>query len=216
MNEPSDTPEGEPSEHPSESVLAAYLDGELSVDERAQVELHFDQCMACRRALADTVDVLDTTDATPALSTVPSSTSQRRRYISRISVLTAIAASLAAVVVLQRRPGGEDITGRTRDAGRNTTDERIPQLMAVTPGDGSANVSDPRLFIWRSADVDRYSFRLLAEDGVPIWSRETSDTTITLPPDVRLDRGRSYFWRVDALAAGIVASTRAQRFTVSR
>ena len=211
-------PEGEPSDHPSESVLAAYLDNELSDEERSRLELHLDQCIECRRALAETVAVLDSTLAgvsavRPDVSAIP----PRRRQFRWVALGGALAASLAAVVVLRRPPGGtDDAAPRTRDAAPSVTDERLPRLIPLAPNDGATGVDEHPSFTWGSAGVDRYSFRLLAEDGVPIWSRETSDTVLALPSDVRLERGRSYFWRVDALSAGIVASTRAQRFTVSR
>jgi len=196
-------------------LLAAYLDRELADDERSQVEAHLDQCAECRRALAETVDVLDMSGAgAGAEHPSPSIRGGDRRWVWLGAV--ALAASVATVVVL-RRPAGlaGGIDARTRDAGPTTLVERIPQLAAVAPANGSVGLGDHPTFTWRSADADRYSFRLLAEDGVPVWSRETTDTMLTLPPDVRLGRGRSYFWRVDALGAGIVAIIPAQRFTVS-
>ena len=199
-------------------MLAAYLDSELSDDERSRLELHLDACVECRRSLAETVEVLDGGgDGVAAVrAELPASVPRRRRNFRWVAVGAALAASLAAVVV-SRRPAGvsEDAAPRTRDAAHSVTDERLPRLTPVVPNDGATGVDEHPGFTWRSADVGRYSFRLLAEDGVPIWSRETSDTVLALPPDVRLERGRSYFWRVDALSAGIVASTRAQRFTVS-
>jgi len=44
---------------------------------------------------------------------------------------------------------------------------------------------------------------------------DVADTTLVLPADVALERGRSYFWRVDAMSAGIVASTRTRRFSTA-
>jgi hypothetical protein len=204
----------EPSEHPSDSVLAAYLDRELADDERSPVEAHLDRCGECRRALAETVGVLEMSGAGARPVAHPSIRGRDRRWVWLGAV--ALAASVTTVVVL-RRPDGlaGDIDARTRDAGATTLAERIPQLGAVAPTDGSVGVGDHPTFTWRTADADRYSFRLLAEDGVPVWSRETTDTTLTLPSNVRLERGRSYFWRVDALGAGIAAITPAQRFTVS-
>ena len=215
MPQDHNVPATEPSDHPPESVLAAYLDRELADDERSDVEAHLERCAECRRALADAVQVLETS-GTDALTAKHASVRGRGRRWVWLGAGMALAASVAGVVVL-RQPGGltGGIDARTRDATPSTLDERTPQLAAVAPANGSAGVGDHPTFTWRRVDADRYSFRLLAEDGVPIWSRETTDTVLTLPTDVRLERARSYFWRVDALAAGIVASTRAQRFTVS-
>ena len=205
----------EPSDHPPDSVLAAYLDRELADDERSQVEAHLDRCPECRRALADTIEMLEPSGADARAVKHPATRGHGKRWVW-VGAGIALAASVAGVVVL-RQPAGltGDIDARTRDAAPSTLDERMPQLAAVAPANGSTGIADQPTFAWRRADADRYSFRLLAEDGVPVWSRETTDTMLTLPSDVRLERGRSYFWRVDALAAGIVASTRAQRFTVA-
>jgi len=204
------------SNHPPDSVLAAFLDGELTESERPHVEAHLEQCATCRRALADVVGVLDGPDEEDAKTIRPPRVRPRRRGVPSLIIGAAFAASIAGLVVMRRSPEPDQATeGRTRNAAPRTQDERIPELAAVTPLNGSARVGERPMFAWRSGGVDRYNFRLLAEDGVPVWSGQTSDTTITLPASVRLEPGRSYFWRVDAMAAGIVASTRAQRFTVS-
>jgi hypothetical protein len=204
-----------PDDHPSESVLAAFLDGELDVRERAQVEAHLERCHGCRRALADTVGVLDEAQGDSSAAPVPIFR-RRRRRTAVLAIGMALAASIAGIVVLRRAPASAvDVESRTRDAAPSTLDERIPPLTVVAPLNGTERVSDQPTFTWRSARADRYSFRLLSEDGTAVWSSETVDTTMMLPARVKLERGRSYFWRVDALAAGIVASAPVQRFTVS-
>jgi len=204
-----------PPDHPSDSVLAAFLDGELAVDERPGVEAHLEQCASCRRALAETVEVLDASKA--SASPEPALPNARRRSRLPLAIMgMALAASIAAVAVMRRAPTlPVEVEDRTRDAAPRALDERIPQLAVIAPANGAERVGEHPAFVWSSTDADRYSFKLLTEDGTSLWSNETGDTTLVLPPNVRLERGRSYFWRVDAMAAGIVASTRAQRFTVS-
>ena len=215
MNHPSDAFGVEPAHHPSESDLAAFLDGELGTDERPRVEAHLERCTTCRRALADAVEVLGTSVTAASLSAA--TPSMRRR--SRLPVLAigmALAASVAGVVVLRRAPSPlTDVEGRTRNVAQPTLDERISRLAVIAPANGAERLGEHPAFVWRATGAGRYSFRLLTEDGTALWSGETADTTLTLPSHVRLERGRSYFWRVDALAAGIVGSTGAQRFTVS-
>lgn len=210
-----EAPAGEPSDHPSEGELAAYLDGELTDDERSRLDVHLEQCDACRQAITDTVQVLDAPGDAVHRPSVVAGGGRTRNRIRWMTVGVALAASVAAVIVARRAPeASTDVEGRTRAATPSIQLERTPILGVVAPVDGASRVGQQPTFSWRGADAGRYSFRLLAEDGVPIWSYETTDTTLTLPPDLELERGRSYFWRVDALAAGIVASTRAQRFSV--
>jgi anti-sigma factor RsiW len=206
----------EASDHPPESMLAGYLDGHLTESERAEVELHLDQCGECRDAVAETVAVLDGPDVSFGKRGGQPARRRDRRFLY-VAAGALLAASVAIIVVRQFRLADSDVDAgtRTRDAAPPTLEDRIAPLAAVAPRDGSTQVGPQPRFTWRSASVNRYGFRLLAADGAPVWSHETSDTSVTLPPDVRLERGRSYFWRVDALATGIVASTRAQQFTVS-
>ncbi|HEX6048624.1 MAG TPA: zf-HC2 domain-containing protein [Gemmatimonadaceae bacterium] len=214
VREHSEAPGAEPPDHPSESVLAAFLDSELASEERGRIEAHLERCAACRGALADTIEVL-ASDAGGSQVLAPGIT-RRRRRLPMLAIGVALAASIAGVVVLRRSPpASADAEGRTRDAAPSALDERIPRLTAIAPADGAARVAERPAFVWSPTNADRYSFRLLTEDGTTVWSSETADTTLTLPVDVRLGRGTSYFWRVDALAAGIVASTPSQRFTVA-
>jgi anti-sigma factor RsiW len=55
--------------HPSSAVLSRYLDGDLPVDERDDVEWHLCDCRGCRRTLASlssTVEALHTMRSKPS------------------------------------------------------------------------------------------------------------------------------------------------------
>jgi hypothetical protein len=69
-------------------------------------------------------------------------------------------------------------------------------------------------FSWAAASAERYRLVLSNEEGTPLWSTDTKDTVMTLPDSVILSSGASYFWQVDAVQAGVTATTRLQRFTV--
>lgn len=73
------------------------------------------------------------------------------------------------------------------------------------------------VFRWLS-QPDRPLYRLSVTDasGREVWSTETRDTTIALPAEVSLDRGRTYFWTVDALGAdGRSLTSRTKRFSTT-
>jgi hypothetical protein len=201
--------------HPAEATLAAYLDGELSVAERTDVEAHLAECASCRAALADTVAILDGADSHVENRRAATPVPPTRRRAPWPLVGLALAASVAGIVILRPSVPSTDVDSRTRDQRVGAADERIRQLAAIAPADGATQLAAHPTFVWASDSVDRYRFALLAEDGATIWSRELSDTALAIPADVTLDHGRSYFWRVDAMSAGIVASTRVRRFTVA-
>jgi len=69
--------------------------------------------------------------------------------------------------------------------------------------------------LW-SAVAGEPTYRLTLTDasGQPVWTTTTTDTSITLPPNVILQQRKRYFWYVDALRAdGRAASTGVRRFT---
>jgi hypothetical protein len=69
-------------------------------------------------------------------------------------------------------------------------------------------------FSWSTASAERYRLVVSTQEGTPVWSTDTKDTVITLPDSITLQRGASYFWQVDAVQAGVTATTRLHRFTV--
>jgi hypothetical protein len=208
--------------HPTDNVLAAYLDDHLAPEERSEVEAHLEGCAECRHAIADTVDVIDGGDGVPAdrrpsrLSLV--TPASRRRSVTAWTVVgAALAASIAGIALLRTDARTRaDVEAPSADQRFGGSDERIRDLVAIEPAGDAVNVGARPTFVWRPVEgADRYSFRLLGDDGATIWSRDVSDTSLVLPADVALARGRSYFWRVDAMSAGILASTRARRFTTA-
>lgn len=225
VHEHDDSWKVEQTKHPSESVLAAYLDGGLTARERSETETHLEGCDACRAALADTVGVLDADVAEADAAGVNdgsqprrSATQPPRRNRARWLVAgAALAASIAGITVLRSPSSGtRDIESPVRDTRPGASDERIQELPTITPRNDETGVAGHPTFIWaRKEGADHYNFRLLGEDGAAVWSRDVPDTTLVLPPDVAVERGRSYFWQVDAMSAGIVASTRTRRFTTA-
>ena len=225
VREDDDSWKAEQPKHPSENVLAAYLDGGLTARERSETEAHLEGCEACRAALADTVGVLDAAMAEADASDTNDGARRRRSVTQRsrrnrvawLVAGAALAASIAGIAVL-RLPtsGSRDIESPARDTRPGASDERIQELPTVSPRNEEPGVAIHPTFIWaRKEGADHYNFRLLGEDGASVWSRDVPDTTLVLPADVTLERGRSYFWQVDAMSAGIVASTRTLRFTTA-
>jgi hypothetical protein len=84
----------------------------------------------------------------------------------------------------------------------------------VSPADDSTATA-PLVFTWRAATADVYRISVLAEAGDPVWTAETNDTTIALPDSISLQPGRAYFWSVEGIANGIVASTGVHRLQVN-
>jgi hypothetical protein len=86
----------------------------------------------------------------------------------------------------------------------------------MTPANGDSITAGRVVFVWRSRPGDSYRVTVLTESGEPIWAEETVDTSVTLPETIQLEKGRLYFWRVDAVADGLSATSGVQRFQVVR
>lgn len=190
--------------HLSDSVLAGFLDNRLDAATRRQAVVHLDGCADCRAELVAVAGLADPYRASPA--------ARRRRFW--LVAGTALAAGITGII-LSRGPGLPDETRETvRTPVVGSTE--APRIIAVTPRDGAAVTPAGAQFTWRAYTADTYRFVLLEEDGTPAWSSDTHDTSLVLPAEIILAAGRTYFWRVDALADGIAASTGTLRVQVPR
>ena len=169
-------------DHLSEKQLAAYVSRSLSPAEREAAIEHLAKCAECRDNALATARVLRAERA------------RRGKYIGA-SVATAAALGLALVVLVPRSP---------IESSGPVLREGAP---AVAPG-ASIGVHSPYNtaqvgqieFSWQDMGAEvRYRFSLTRSDGGEVWIGATADTSLTLPPDVTLSEGTTYFWWVDAL-----------------
>lgn len=208
-----------PIEHLSDGDIAGYLDQHLPPEDRARVEAHLDACSQCRTALIDVQRLSDSyapgeTGATassarhapaPVIRIIP-----RRRWGRRVAGAVAVAAGLTVVAIVRRDP---EVASAVR------SEAALPAaatVVALSPEDGARVGEAHPVFRWRAPGHALFRFVLLDSTGAPVWVEETTDSALTLSPEVILRPGESYFWRVDAIADGIAGSTTANRFNVVR
>jgi anti-sigma factor RsiW len=189
--------------HVTESDLAGYLDHDLAPADRLRVEAHLDACAQCRLELIEVQRL--------AASYQAATRRTARRWIP-VAALTALAASVAALLLIPRiRETTTQRVEPVRSAGR----EGQLQIEVASPASDVAVAAATVVFTWRAARADVYRLTLLTESGEPVWSLETADTTALVPSGTRLKPG-AYFWRVDAIADGITATSGARRLLVTR
>lgn len=189
--------------HLTDIEVAAYLGAELSDADRRRIERHLDTCADCRAELVAVHELARSGPAGPRRSW--------RRF--RWWIPAGVAAGLATLVLV--RGMGPDPAGPVERPGF-APGEGMPRLGAVTPVDGAGIEPTSRLFTWRPLPAASYRFAVLSADGAPVWTTETADTTVTVPPTVVLTPDVNYFWRVDAVRDGVAATTGVIRFTVVR
>ena len=187
-------------QHPSDEQVAAFLDGRLTTNERAQVLTHFAACAECRREMTVAHKVLG-----------PWRDVRRAPIFGLVTVLAAV---LAFVVV---RPIAHDpapSAAAVRSPDRVSQPDRMAGITVVAPLD-RAVIDSTIVFRWRSGGVDA-TYRLTVQDrsGGVVWDTTLADTAVALPRQLVLEKGQ-YFWSVDAqLADGGSAKAGAHQFTV--
>jgi hypothetical protein len=194
--------------HLREAELAAFLDGGLIAPERRRVQAHIDVCDTCRAELVDVGRAIAGRGEHGKRVASPVS----RRWWAPVVAAAGIIAIVSAPRLVNRPRAG---IVQTR-ASRITDAEGQRRIEAIAPSDDVTVPGAQMVFSWHSVPADIYRFSLLTESGDSIWAKETTDTVASVPADANVRPGGSYFWRVDAIANGIVATTRAHRVNVSR
>jgi len=196
-------------EHLSPSDLAGFLDRDLSPVQRQQVEAHLDGCPQCRYELAEVARAAESARGGSGIAR----RAPARRWLPLV-LTGALAASLAGVALIRRSSISKDqlITQPVRAP---SVGEGRARIGIVSPGENATTPAHGIGFTWRALASDFYRITVLTESGEPVWTLETPDTSVTLPTKISLLPGRAYFWHVDAITAGISASTGSHRFRVS-
>jgi hypothetical protein len=175
--------------HLADDVIAAYLDRALAAPARAVAEAHLADCQLCRDELVAAADLMRR--ASPS------------RRLLRIGAPTAAIAATLLLAVLgpwRSTSGPRSESGaRLRETTGVATTSGV-RVIAVAPADRATIPSDSVRFTWLHHARDAgYRLTLTDQEGAVRWITDTSDTVVALPDSVRLSRGRTYYWFVDAL-----------------
>ena len=186
--------------HLEADTMAAYVDGRLDARERSRAEAHLAVCSACRDEVVS------------VRQTLASFQPAARRFPVPLPLAAAAVLILAVGLPLARMWKGTPDEIAVRQPGSGA----VQGVVAVEPAVGAVMATGSAQFVWRAADPgSTFRFRIVDESGATVWSVETGDTAVSLPGDVTLHSGVTYFWYVDALAAdGRSMTSGAQRFTV--
>jgi putative zinc finger protein len=198
--EPRDLFSGAPmNQHPDTEEIAAYLSHGLPSGGRAKLEAHLASCQACRR------------EVTSARRLLYTGLLRSRWQL----LLPAAIAAILAVTLLGRSALAPPLE-HPMVRGPGDTD-RAQTIPAFSPLDDATLARASVRFAWASQS-GRPLYRLTLTDGSgkALWIQSTVDTLLSLPADVVLDSGRTYFWYVDALdSTGTSLTTGTRRFSVA-
>ena len=173
--------------HVDDETFERYACGELNVVDRARVEAHADECADCARVLRGL------TMLAREAARFDTSRARSARPWPSWGIPATIAAALAIAVLAP-------MAWRTLRNGSNASVVREASsdvIQAIAPQGTVA--ADSLTFAWHGWDgATRYEVRLFGADGALVWSGSTDDTSIPLPPEIKL-APRRYYWQVRAV-----------------
>ncbi len=199
---------------PTETECAAFIDGTISEPERGLVLTHLSECQHCVNVISAVVRLKsqDTgvvpSDLAAAALGLESDTSRTGSIgWPRWQVALSAAAGLVLLLglpllrqsgFLGRQAPGDQSPADTSDgevrSGPPTAGGPLIQLQVLSPLEGATvDPSDLELRWIGPAGGLFFEVEIVSDDGDLIWQGSTESTTLRLPTDARLERGKGYF-----------------------
>lgn len=197
-------------DHLTAGEIAGYLDRDLAEADRHRVEHHLEACAECRGELTAVARLADSHAPAPSIRPLPTPRPARRQL--PLALAGALAAGLAALFLI--RPGIVGNAPRREPVRAPDFGEGRARLEIVSPSPDSIVAANRLALTWHSSQASLYRVTVLSESADPLYTADTRDTSIALPDSITLLPGRTYFWRVEGIANGIVSSTGATRLRV--
>jgi hypothetical protein len=129
---------------------------------------------------------------------------------------TAVAVAVIVGVILLRPPKEPDLQA---NAGGQPAIYRSQEIQVVSPVGDVPQI--PRSLQWQPfSGAESYKVMVMEVDNSPLWSAETKEATIEIPPAVRVKMlpGKPILWQVSAMdeRGQILGSSQIQRFASPR
>lgn len=164
-------------DHVETGEVAAYLDRTLSPSDRSRVEEHLADCDVCRAEVIEVARLLRT---------------QPHRRSWHVPIGVAAAAAAVLLLVWRRPVEKPPLPPNYREP--VVTSAAAPS--AIAPRGAMTAASR---FVWSGVPhADRYRLTVFDGTGSVVWETLTADTAAGLPEGIRLQRGTSYLWKIEA------------------
>ena len=181
-------------EHLDDDVIATLAERTDDTDHREAIT-HLSECTECRSRLVAVMNLLDDDAVAGEIEELDPSVKRiaaSRWSPARWAAITTLAAAAVVTIVIARpgkSPSHAVIPSATREATVTTT--APPRIISA------ANVSTGDSLRWTSVrDADLYRVQVWDREGNVVFTTDTKDTTLLLPPPIT--RGGSYLWEVKA------------------
>ena len=194
--------------HLSEADIVLFLEKKISKESRAEMELHFADCMACTGQLAaiSRLDKVFSDKTAPGLSGEMFEKAKQQAgkaaggpFPFLKSWTRPIRYSIAATVAIALGVGYVLLKDETPSAQFRSPDSARPSFVQL-PEDGAIVSSSERRLSWQNIPkATAYRIILYEENGAALWNDVRKDTTLLIPETVVFGRGKRYLWRVEVL-----------------
>lgn len=176
-------------------MVEAYLFDRLSEDERERFEAHYLTCDRCQVEIRKALQLRSAFQAAAAVGSDSAGSpvdAKVRRWHPAVKIGSLLAAATLAGLLLLR-PGGLDMS---EDPAHRAADVDTQTVTPLTPDGPVPGVEG---FHWSVLPgVERYRVTLFDEGGNVLFEEVVTDSVLLVPPNVRLDQGTAYLWKVEA------------------
>lgn len=200
-------------EHVTDADIAGFLDGDLSPEEKRVVETHLEGCSDCRTATADVSRLARSYDGSVDIPD-PLRIARKARLTGVPLLAAVVLAASVAFVVLGRSSDRQVSSAPVRSTGIGG-DSR-PFVEVTGPAEFQPVARTGLTLSWRAAGAELYRISVFDASGTPVLVRETTDTTLAAGPLLPASLDTIYLWRVDAVAAGLIATSGVRTIRVMR
>lgn len=224
-----------------ESQIAAYIDGQLEASERERIKAHLPDCNFCldQVAFAAGIEKAKLPDGAPAslLSRARDLAGSRSRVAlipvwGRVAAAAAVACLAVVVTVSVRRshlppgpssgPSVETSSGPPAPTHSSSAASAVRggaenALTVVFPASDSVVQRKNLQLRWGAVSgALYYDISLMTADGNLVWEGKADGSSLTVPPNVKLEAGHKYYLMVRAdLPEGKTVESRAVAFSVA-
>jgi hypothetical protein len=180
-----------------DNAIAALADGGGGNANRDAMA-HVAGCASCRARVAAVARLMDDETVNAEIRALqPTRRLTLPRWSRKLTVTGGLAAAAVATIMLLGPERSRINTDQTR------SDSMVHREPAITATAGPRVVSPVDVadvgssLRWTSVpDADLYRVRIWNREGTVVWSSDTRDTTVALPPVI--SPGTSYMWEVNA------------------
>ncbi len=191
--------------HATEADILLYLENKLDAKSAEQMKRHFSKCHHCREQLVVILrlpSVIESGDVPLIDASILAQAQQlgatkwpvlfsfNLSPFGKLALATLVFMAVGASYYFLRQPS---LPSRFRDRAP------VPYTFLMFPSEG-AMVKQPRPMLSWSAMKNSvgYKITLYRRNGTALWEGTSNDSSFLLPPEVVLQPGKTYLWRVES------------------